>query len=158
MNLRSKPVHSGLGFHPFENGLPYTPAQPKQTVKRTAAPTKTETQKPVEPQVKAEPATLRPSVFSKWAATALDTLVLAGVASLVLLVVLFSQGLSLTTLTDGISPVFVCLYYLAFHYSVLTAQEILTRKSLGKAFFGLEIEKNTDAISILFRSAQVKNS
>jgi hypothetical protein len=162
-NLQFKPLSEGLGFHPYSNGLPYSPpkrdtsrgvgavaagkpsfAFPQQTVKvtTTAAPIVAKT-----PQLEIE---LGWGYLAKrFFAFFVDSFINIVLGSTALVVSLWKEGGTLDFFQPGIFLITVS-FLLFFNWALTTAQEVAFGTSIGKKFFGLSLEGT--AIATLVRA------
>lgn len=150
-----KPLHNGMGFHPFEDGLPYTPAQKKTTLSPrgtgalAAGPARYHP-----PRTNVNPPTLQPTVES--APLEIQTFdfhylvcrVLAYILDSALNLILCSLGMGFViwkanpspqTLITGITLLFTLLFLLFFNWAIITAQEVALGTTAGKKLFRLEL-------------------
>lgn len=161
--IEFRPINKGLGFHPFADGLPYTPpATPSApaTVRHQprAAQVSHATPPPsVEPRILASmpsPAPVRPApslgmsyVFRRTAAFIVDTGLNTVLCALAL-------GLTVWRVQGDLTPFFsnrelqalTIVFLFAFSWALTTAQEIAFGTSIGKRMVGLRLEGSVIAL------------
>lgn len=171
--LEFKPVHRGLGFHPFADGLPYgSPASPAPIKKSVSpvgatvagpiryAPPETLRGKPLaELQAEAQAPLLSTPrlgwsyLLLRLAAFLIDGIAHLSLSILILMGVLALQGHAPTVLFEPgiIEAAFV--FALVLGWSLSTAQEVALGSTPGKRMLGLRLEGSAGLIllrSILF--------
>lgn len=173
--IQFKPIHEGMGFHPFSDGLPYapsskppTPVEPSTGTGATAAgrpqfvtshtPSYTvrssKTIANPTPPMRTKPLTAEPSILRKrFFAYFLDTVLHAGFWLMVNLVALFAFDFQIDTQIFIENQIPFLTFFLISQWLFIALQEMLFENSLGKVFFGLEFEKNHRSLlarSVLF--------
>lgn len=172
--LKFTPVTDGLGFHPFANGLPYAPlsktsspstgrgavaAGPPQFVSapRVSVPVVKRQPNPVIAQAQPNPILIKkiePTfgfiyLFKRISAFTFDTAFNLTLCFGTLSAAMWKQELSFDLLFNP-SVLFLSLLFLAaFNWSLITAQEILFRTTLGKRLFGLSLHPSSTAAVFL---------
>lgn len=163
-----KPLTSGLGFHPFSDGLPYAPVSPGAPRKVTTPSTGVGATAAGNPSfitresilstasIQTTPAGVTKPTFgflylvSRVLAYLLDTglnLVLAGGC---FAAVLWNQKIQTDSLFNSNVLLIAGLFFFAFSWAIITAQEIAFGTSLGKRIFRLTLTGN--ATTIFLRS------
>ena len=162
--LNFKPLSEGLGFHPFENGLPYSPAAkpsvssttgtgavaagrpafvfPQQPIAKVAAPTAVAVA-PAQIIAKTLPAVselgwdyLMKRMLAFW----VDSIINMTLGFITLAVSLWREDLS-ANFYLGSSVFFITLgFLLFFNWALTTAQEVAFGTSIGKRLFGLSLD------------------
>jgi hypothetical protein len=176
--IQFRPLHEGMGFHPFSDGLPYAPeskkahdrgtgavaagrprfAEPVRTARQLQAVKSTEVlrhepiNKPVaaRPAVSPSPAAV-PSLLRRRAfAYLLDCILHAGfwITTNLAALFLFHFQLDPTLILENLGS-FLAFFTLS-QWLFITMQEVLFETSAGKLFFGLEFERGHR--SLLLRS------
>ena len=169
-SLKFKAITKGLGFHPFSDGMPYTPQNPEtqrtQRVKpRAAAPEIPWAPSVVQDQpaisgakslIEAQPAEIVATapldvdyLAKRMAAYIFDSLVNIASCGAAFLFVISKLKVPKDTLLNPDTFFLFGLFLLFFSWILVLAQEIAFGTSLGKKLFGLAIQG--DALTLFFR-------
>jgi hypothetical protein len=159
-DLDFKPESEGLGFHPFSNGLPYSPVPSKSLISTpnlgrapaAAAPSilprevlwNKETPAPVQAPAQAKH---HPLYRTRRVAAFVVDLVVSAVA----VFGIFGTGAILTGLNidvfDSRDALFAtAAFFLMFHWLWSTIQEVALKATFGKNLLGLSLDGGTGAI------------
>lgn len=164
-----KPLTPGLGFHPFSDGLPYAPVSPKPLAKSMGAgATAAGTPKfassiprvnvPVARSVQPQPEILQSPLLNleshydffyllrRVFAYLVDTLINLSFAGASFTALLWNQNLQPELLENPGTIILSGIFFFAFSWALITAQEIAFGTTLGKRIFGLEIEGTVVAV------------
>lgn len=170
--LDFKPAHRGLGFHPFSDGLPYTPSgatvagpirvspaialpQPITVRGRPLAELKTQTvaqpQAEAHPQAMAQPQIPEPKlgviyVGSRMTAFAIDLIVHPAFSMLVLMGVTVLRGHEPMVLFGAGVLEVALLFSITLGAVLMMAQEVVLGSSPGKRIVGLRLNGSSAAI------------
>jgi hypothetical protein len=170
-----KPLHDGMGFHPFSDGLPYAPETKKKSVPSTGAgavsagaprfaePIRTArqlhqlqqvAQVKSQPVIAPRPATpvMETGLIRRRAfAYLLDAILHAGFWISTNLAALFAFKFHIDPELMLQNPGGFLVFFLISQWLFITLQEVLFETSAGKVFFQLEFERGHR--SLLLRSA-----
>ncbi len=170
-----RPLHDGMGFHPFSDGLPYAPeakrkqapstgtgaisagtprfAEPIRTARQLQQasqariqPTPPPVSRPVATQTPAQPDLIRRRAF----AYLLDAILHAGFWITTNLAALFAFKFHLDPELMLQNPAGFLAFFLLSQWLFVTLQEVLFETSAGKVFFQLEFDRGHR--SLLLRS------
>jgi hypothetical protein len=172
-----KPLHDGMGFHPFSEGLPYAPTAPTVTPNHqrgtgalsagtpsfsTPKTTRQIQQQNVQstiaekPVIQATSPALTQSILRKrFFAYLLDTVVHLGFWIAINLIAIFAFQFELDGALLEKNWLGFTLFFIFSQWFFIAMQEMLFENSIGKLFFGLEFKRNRHsffASSLLLRS------
>ncbi len=175
-----KPLHDGVGFHPFSEGLPYAPQSKAETKPKPVTPNynrgagamsagapsfvmpkttrqlqnqniELHTPKPVVVAANPAQSLLRKRFF----AYLLDTVVHLGFWISVNLIAFFGFHFELDVILLEKNWLGFALFFTFSQWFFIAMQELLFENSIGKLFFGLEFKRNRNSFfgsSLLLRS------
>ena len=172
--IQFQPLSEGLGFHPFANGLPYTP--PTRTQKVERVPVGMGVSMGVGAEAAGKPVFARPAPktvpnlsipvvtpspllevdenfglaysFKRVLAFSLDCTIHSGLAITALSCGLWKQGINPEMLLNSGILIVAVLFLCFFNWAMTTAQEIAFGTTAGKRVFGLHLEGETSAVFI----------
>ena len=167
-----KPLHDGVGFHPFSEGLPYAPPLKRASIPRpeikvrtypqtgtgavTPKTTRQLQQQSVIPAanktvVNSAPIPLKnmsvsthePSIMRKrFFAYVLDTVIHIGFWTMINLIALFGFHFSIDNVIISQNWMGFTIFFAFSQWVFIGMQEVLFENSIGKAFFGLEFKRS----------------
>jgi len=158
-DLQFKALNEGLGFHPFSNGLPYTPATPKRDFTRGVGVGALAAGRPdfvLPPNLvlpKESPPALPATIFDwnyvgrRFFAFIIDSAIGFSLAMAILITSLWS---SLEVFANTNTLLITMAFLLFFDWALITAQEVAVGTTIGKKLFGLRLEGG--AVTLLIRA------
>lgn len=161
--IQFQPINSGLGFHPFSNGLPYAPE--KKLKRDSKKPSSQGTGAvaagrptfvfPDDPPAQVQIQTLNDEsrwshIFKRSLAFLVDTLAGSIVCSFGLFLAFKVLGVSFENLYRRDFTLVVLVFLGVFNWTLITAQEIAFGTTVGKKLFGYFLSGTP--IQILVRS------
>ena len=172
--LNFKPLNEGLGFHPYSNGLPYTPATPKREITQGTGAVSAgrpsfafpQTQRPITQTISPAAAAAPCPIVAKstvllpelgWEYLAkrslaffIDSFINMTLGSIALTTSLWKEGMSWDFFFSPSVFLITLSFLMFFNWALITAQEVAFGSSIGKKFFGLSLEGS--AVATLVRA------
>lgn len=169
-----KPIHEGMGFHPFSEGLPYAPQAKQESKPKPTAPaissygrgavsagapsfatpktTRQILQKNIQPVAAEKPkmpvnkTENNESILRKrFFAYLMDTVIHLGFWISINLVAIFAFHFELDMALLEKNWFGFALFFIFSQWFFIAMQELLFENSLGKLFFGLEFKRNRNS-------------
>ncbi len=171
--LEFRPLTSGLGFHPFSNGLPYAPVTKAPVAQKkirsgtgatvAGPPVFTKNLPKISVPVAQLPSSSQPAqefesslvlptsfgfgyLFARILAYVIDSSINLVVCGIALGVVLRKQNISPELLLSPGIAAMLAVFLFVFNWALIAAQEIAFGTSVGKRMLGLGLKGSTSAV------------
>lgn len=154
--IEFKPLSSGLGFHPFSDGLPYAPATPKSSLPPTfvrPAPQPAPVRRP-DPIPQPTPRVSQPKelgavyLLQRALAFVFDIALQTSLGTLLFWFAARKGDLTFEMIRHPSVAFVLGIFAILINWVMLTFQEVTFRTSLGKKLLGLTLDASRGALFV----------